>query len=132
MWPTPDVGDILLCRFPQLPDVTPGPKNRPCIVLEVDDRYNPPRVLVCYGTSQHQDERHPGEFKVTKEDGVAFEAAGLSYDTKFALNARITIPYNDTWFALPSRFAKSTPKLGVMHASIMRRFFVAAQEAGLV
>ena len=47
-------GAIVRVWFPETETVMqPGPKFRPCLVLEVDDSSKVPLVLVAYGTSQH-------------------------------------------------------------------------------
>src|SRR5690606_10272707 len=43
-YPTPEVGDIVWCRFPEHEVLKPGPKPRPAIVLSVMDTTRPVRV----------------------------------------------------------------------------------------
>ena len=55
-------------------------------------------VIVAYGTSQKTHQLHSGEFLISPGDGVAYQAAGLSYPTNFKLRVRSTVPYTDEWF----------------------------------
>ena len=52
MWPAPEPGDIVWCRFPERPRDKPGPKPRPALVLAVTQRSGGFEVEVAYGTSQ--------------------------------------------------------------------------------
>ena len=81
-----------------------------------------PYVHVAYGTSRRTDELHPGEFLISPEDGQAFATSGLSLSTKFDLGKSIDLPYNNTWFSVPTDARHGqTPKIGMLHASLMRR-----------
>src|SRR5213594_4256768 len=51
-WPSPTVGDIVWCHFPELPTLEPGPKPRPALVLSVETREDGIAVTVAYGTSK--------------------------------------------------------------------------------
>lgn len=122
-FPLPVPGDIVYCRFPEEEVGRPGPKPRPALVtalIELAD--GSPGVLVAYGTSQRVDELHSGEFAIVPADGEPYRAAGLSYPTKFDLRRRVPLPYNDLWFRVPPRptFGQ-TPKMGTLHASLMKR-----------
>ncbi len=96
--PRPNAGDIVQCRFPQQTSSTPGPKERPGLVLEVEE--DPQNASACivrvaYGTSQDAHQCYPGEFTVPATDSKA----GLSRDTKFDLGNSVRLPFDDRWFA---------------------------------
>jgi hypothetical protein len=79
-------------------------------------------VVVAYGTSQRVDELFAGEFSVVPGDGEPYRSAGLSHPTKFDLRNRQALPYTDRWFKVPPRPSfGQTPKMGTLHASLMRR-----------
>ena len=92
-------------------------------------------VIVAYGTSQKTTSLLAGEFLISASDGEAYEAAGLSYATKFDLARLATLPCTEEWFRVPTvpSFGQ-TPKLGILHPSLMRRaqaaFETAAGPAG--
>jgi hypothetical protein len=61
---------------------------------------------------------------------AAFAAAGLSYDTKFDLKQRIDLPYTTAWFSVPPAAPHGqTPKLGVLHPSLVRALQAAFRAA---
>lgn len=113
----PKAGDIVQCRFPQDKIRQPGPKERPALVIEVEeyelsDGSTEVFVTVAYGTSQDVDDCHPGELKIESSDAHS----GLSLDTKFDIGNRVKLPFDDEWFA-PSpggRFGDH-PKRGVLN-----------------
>jgi hypothetical protein len=118
----PQPGDIVWCRFPHRGLSVPGPKPRPALVVDIGRLRDEPAVEVIYGTSRKLDRLYPGEFSITQEDGDAFAASGLSYPTKFDIARSVFLPYNDEWFSVPTRAPYGqTPKLGVLHPSLMRR-----------
>ena len=55
---------------------------------------------------------HRGEFSILRDrDFAAYEAAGLSYDTKFDLRQTVDVPTE--WFSVPPAAPHGqTPKLG--------------------
>jgi len=117
----PSPGDIVWCRFPQDRLSGPGPKPRPALVLRVGESDGHTVVEVAYGTSQ-VDALYAGEFAILPSDRNAYEAAGLSYPTKFNLGATFELDYNDEWFCVPAGAPHGqTPKLGVLHPSLVRR-----------
>lgn len=121
-FPPPQPGDIVWCRFPEGRLPGPGPKARPALVLQVGEADGRPVVAVAYGTSRKVDQLYPGEFAVSPADGGAFEAAGLSYPTKFNLARAFELDYNDIWFAVaPGAPHGQTPKLGLLHPSLVKR-----------
>jgi len=128
-FPAPRAGDIVWCRFPQDKLPEPGPKSRPALVLRVgEDQEGHTIVEVAYGTSQKVDSLYAGEFAITPSDRAAYEVAGLSYATKFNLVETFELDFNDTWFAVaPGTPHGQTPRLGVLHPSLMRRVEAAAR-----
>lgn len=121
-WPLPTPGDIVWCRFPQGPGLQPGPKPRPALVCEVVQREDGVELTVAYGTSQRLQSLHAGEFAITKRGNpAAYNAAGLSFDTKFGLTQRVSLPWTDEFFSVPPHAPHGQqPKLGSLHASMMR------------
>ena len=127
----PRPGDIVWCKFPQDKKLVPGPKARPALVMRVGDMDGDPAVAVAYGTSQRIDTLHPGEFAITRADREAFALAGLSFDTKFDLANVIELPFSDRWFGVPPGAPHGqTPKLGVLHPTMVRRAAAAHRTAG--
>ena len=122
-FPPPEPGDIVYCRFPQKGIPGPAPKPRPALVLAVGEIEGKlPLVEVAYGTSRNTDRLYSGEFLISPADGEAHALAGLSYPTKFDLRNRKELPYNEDWFRVPPHAPHGqTPKLGVLHPSLMRR-----------
>ena len=100
----------------------PGPKPRPALVVDVGSMRGTPAVEVVYGTSQKPERLFAGEFAITPADGAAFRESGLEYPTKFDAARSVFLPYNDNWFGVPPHAPHGqTPKLGVLHPSLMRR-----------
>ena len=129
-WAEPTAGDIVWCHFPD--NISPRPKPRPALILAVFDD-NAPRfdVRVVYGTSQRTTMLHRGEFSILRDRNAAtFGAAGLSYDTKFDLKQSIDLPYTTEWFSVPPAAPHGqTPKLGVLHPSLVRALQAAFRAA---
>ena len=121
-YPAPAPGDIVWCRFPEDKLSAPAAKPRPALVLRVGETHGHPVVEVAYGTSQRVDSLYAGEFAITPADRAAYEAAGLSYPTKFNLGETFELDFSGEWFAVPpgAPFGQ-TPKLGVLHPSLVRR-----------
>ena len=129
MWTPPEPGDIVWCRFPTRARDLPGPKPRPALVLQVTRHEDGVAVTVAYGTSQRVDSLTSGEVSIRKATNrTAFELAGLSFDTKFNLRSIVELPWNDTFFGVPPapRYGQ-WPKLGSLHASLMKAFASAAR-----
>jgi len=121
-FPLPQAGDIVWCRFPHRGLSVPGPKPRPALVVDIGRLRDEPAVEAIYGTSRKLDRLYPGEFYIAQEDGDAFAASGLSHPTKFDTARSVFLPYNDEWFSVPAGAPYGqTPKLGVLHPSLMRR-----------
>jgi hypothetical protein len=129
-WGEPTAGEIVWCHFPD--DISPRPKPRPALILTVFEDDAPEfEVRVAYGTSQRTTALHRGEFAILRDrNPAAFEAAGLSFDTKFDLKQAIDLPYSSEWFSVPpaAPFGQ-TPKLGHLHPSLVRAVQVAFQSA---
>lgn len=118
----PQTGDIVWCRFPQGRIPGPCPKPRPALVLRVGEANSHPVAVVTYGTSQKVDRLYAGEFAILPTDNAAFDASGLGYPTKFNLGETFELDYNDTWFGVPPGApCGQTPRLGLLHPSLMRR-----------
>ncbi len=122
IFPPPEVGDILWCHFPDNINV-PQIKPRPALVISVyeGEFYDEFSIEVAYGTSQKIDKLYQGEFSICKEKNqVAYQQAGLSYDTKFDLNQIVLLKYTTPWFSIPPKSIFQTPKLGNLHISMMQ------------
>lgn len=127
-FPLPEAGDIVWCRFPHAGTTSPGLKPRPALVVDVGRMRGEPAVEVIHGTSQKTDRLYPGEFAITPADGDAFAHSGLSYPTKFDTARPVFLPYNEEWFDIaPDTPYGQTPKLGVLHPSLLRRVQAAAR-----
>ena len=120
-WAAPVAGDIVWCHFPD--HVQPKPKPRPALILAtiVDDE-GVVFVKVAYGTSQKTKRLFAGEFIIAKaKHPAAYASAGLNFDTKFNLKAVCELPFNSTYFSVPPHAPHGqTPKLGVLHPSMVR------------
>ena len=118
----PEPGDIVYCRFPERGLPGPAPKPRPALVLTTGELNGNPHDAVAYGTSQNTDRLYSGEFLIGPGDGEAYALSGLSVPTKFDLRSVKELPYNEQWFRVPPGAPHGqTPKLGVLHPSLMRR-----------
>ena len=122
MWPAPEPGDIVWCRFPERPRDKPGPKPRPALVLEVIELADGTKVVIAYGTTQKLDRMHAGEFAIRKHDNAAaYKLAGLSFDTKFDLGKTLALPWDSMFFAVPHDPKHGQiPKLGSLHSGMMK------------
>jgi hypothetical protein len=105
------------CRFPQDGISQSGPKERPALVIDVEEFKLPDGstevfVTVAYGTSEDVDNCHPGEIKIECGDPYA----GLSFDTKFDIGNRVKLPFDEEWFA-PSASGRfgAHPKRGKLN-----------------
>lgn len=130
-WGEPAAGDIVWCHFPDF--VHPRPKPRPTLILAVFDDDAPQfHVRVAYGTSQRTSILYRGEFAILRErNEAAFEAAGLSFDTKFDLKQALDLPFNTDWFFVPPAAPHGqNPKLGMLHPSLVRAVQAAFQAVG--
>ena len=121
-WPLPAPCDIVWCLFPEVPNSDPGPKPRPAIVLSVEHREDGGQVSVVYGTSQNLSRLKTGEMAITQnKNPAAYALAGLAYDTKFDFKTIIDLPWSDRYFKVPAKSPYgNSPKLGTLHATILR------------
>ena len=129
-WGEPAAGDVVWCHFPD--DIHPRPKPRPTLILEVFDDDAPQfAVRVAYGISQRTTSLRRGEFSIERSRNLAaFEAAGLSFDTKFDLKQVLELPFSTEWFSVPPAAPHGqTPKLGTLHPSLVRAVQAAYQAA---
>jgi hypothetical protein len=118
-WTLPAPGDIVWCLFPQIPKMEPGPKPRPALVIQVDEREDGAIVSVVYGTSQNVRRLKTGEIAITHTmHPAAYALAGLAYETKFDFKLMQDLPWSDRYFRPPPRnpFGNS-PKMGTLHAT---------------
>jgi PemK-like, MazF-like toxin of type II toxin-antitoxin system len=120
-WQLPAPGDIVWCLFPQLPNIEPGPKPRPAIVVSVEQKEDGDLVRVVYGTSQNVTRLKSGEVVITQSShAAAYALAGLAYDTKFDFTRVIELPWTERYFKVPLRNRHgNTPKMGTLHATVM-------------
>jgi hypothetical protein len=120
-WDEPTAGDIVWCHFPD--NINPRPKPRPALIIAVFDDDAPAFVVrVVYGTSQRVTDLRRGEFAILRSRNArAYEAAGLSYDTKFDLRQALDLPYSTDWFSVPPAAPHGQkPMLGTLHPSLVR------------
>lgn len=122
LWKPPIVGDLLWCYFPELPELDPGPKPRPALVVQVTIKDDGAVVAVVYGTSQRLDRLLSGEFAIRKaQNSAAFALAGVSFDTKFNFKQLVDLPSTDSFFKVPPKATNGqNPKLGTLHPSMMQ------------
>ena len=120
-WNLPAPGDIVWCSFPELPDVDPGPKPRPALVMAVESREGGGVVSVVYGTSQHVTRLKTGEFAIAQtQNPAAYALAGLAYDTKFDFKVVIELAWSERYFkVLPKNRHTNNPKIGTLHATVL-------------
>ena len=121
VWKPPSPGDIVWCLFSHIPQLQPGPKPRPALVLSVENREDGDVVTVVYGTSQKVNRLQRGEVAILQSlHPAAFTLAGLAYDTKFDFKAMVELPWTDRYFKVPPRSPHGHhPKLGTLHATVM-------------
>jgi hypothetical protein len=88
-------------------------------------------VKVAYGASQRTTTLYKGEFAILRQQhATAFEAAGLSFDTKFDMKQTLDLPYSTDWFSVPPAAPHGqTPQLGTLHPSMVRAAGAAYQAA---
>jgi hypothetical protein len=79
-------------------------------------------VRVAYGTSQNLSRLKTGEVAITQDKHqAAYALAGLAYDTKFDFKAIVDLPWSDRYFKVPLRNRHgNTPKIGTLHATVLR------------
>jgi hypothetical protein len=130
-WNLPAPGDIVWCMFPEVPDIEPGPKPRPALVVSVENREDGAVVTVVYGTSQHVTRLKTGEVAITQANHpAAYGLAGLAYDTKFDFKVMVDLAWSDRYFKVPLRNRLgNTPKIGTLHATVLHAVEVAYRAA---
>jgi hypothetical protein len=121
-WASPAPGDIVWCMFPEVPEIDPGPKPRPALVMGIETREDGVAVRVVYGTSQNLSRLKTGEVAITQEKHpAAYALAGLAYDTKFDFKVIVELPWSERYFKVPLRNRHgNTPKIGTLHATVLR------------
>ncbi len=108
-------GDIVMVRF----DLETGDyKNRPCLVLAVNQRLGKATtLLVARGTSQRVGRVQPWDFIVRLEDGKSiWEASGLNRPTVFSME--LVREVRDT----------EVRRIGHLHAGLYARLEKAMQQ----
>ena len=130
-WSPPLDGDFVWCMFPELPDLQPGPKPRPALVIETIERVDGWQAVVVPGTSQHTTALHRAEVAIYKgKNPAAFAQVGLSFDTKFDFKAMLTLPWTERYFKVPPHAPHGQrPLIGTLHPTLMRAFAAAYQAA---
>ena len=121
-WKLPAPGDIVWCLFPEVPAIEPGPKPRPALVMSVEMREGGDLISVVYGTSKNLTRLKTGEVAITQANHpAAYTLAGLAYDTKFDFKVIVDLAWSDRYFKVPlrNRYA-NTPKIGTLHATVLR------------
>jgi hypothetical protein len=108
--------------FPEVPDIDPGPKPRPALVMGIEAREDGVLVRVVHGTSQNLSRLKTGEVAITQEKHpAAYALAGLAYDTKFDFKVIVELPWSERYFKVPLRNRHGkTPKIGTLHATVLR------------
>ena len=109
----------------------PGPKPRPALVVSVEKREDGDLVRVVYGTSQNLTRLKTGEVAITQTNHpAAYALAGLAYDTKFDFKVIVELAWSDRYFKVPPRSPHGdTPRLGTLHATVLRAVEVADRAA---
>jgi hypothetical protein len=132
-WPLPAPGDVVWCLFPQLPELEPGPKPRPAIVVSVESKEDGSIVSVAYGTSQNVTKLKTGEVAISQgKHPAAYAQAGLAYDTKFDFKRIIELPWSERYFKpAPRKPYGNSPKIGTLHATILRAVEAAYRAAAV-
>jgi hypothetical protein len=108
----------------------PGPKNRPALVLQVEeatDDSDGSVVVVAYATSQNTTAVYPGEFVIE-----ASAKTGLAKPTKFDLVNHHRLPFDDVWFEPAPGKTPRHPRRGrldLQDATVKRKLHSAITEA---
>ena len=120
-WAEPTASEIFWCHLSDEVHARPNPKR--VLIRAVFDEHTPQfAVRVAYGTIQRTTTLYRGEFSNLRDrNPAAYEAAGLSYDTKFNLRQALDPTYTTEWFSVPPAAPHGqTPKLGTLHSSLVR------------
>jgi len=99
--------------------------------MGVERREDGDVVSVVYGTSKNVTRLKTGEVAITQaKHPAAYALAGLAYDTKFDFKVIVHLPWTERYFKVPPRGPHgNTPKLGTLHATILRAVEVAYRAA---
>ena len=127
----PEVGDIVLCRFPE--DETPGMpgKGRPALVLSVRKNLDGHDVIYVLPGTTNTSRMYPGEFVIAHQHGEDYLQAGLNGPTKFKMNKKPrALPWVTEWFVSPK--GRDTPILGSLTDNAYRRLELSIMEARAV
>lgn len=124
-------GALVICYFPdeQAP-FAPSRKSRPALVLRVFQKKsdNSIWVEVAYASTQRTTEKgavlEPYEFEVDPNNNPA---SGLNEVTRFDLERRTTLPWNDLWFRAPGNSQRLRPFGKLAEADIAHAKEVAAK-----
>lgn len=124
-WPKsvwPKVYELVWTRFPEAESIEqPGLKPRPSLVLGVYEEEDGGALLVIApGTTRLKLERRPFDFRVTNY--AEMQACGLSFATRFDLDAIIPLPYTRDWFAPLTAAGKTTPVIGRLSDAMIMAF----------
>ena len=130
-WKLPAPGDIVWCLFPEVPDIEPGPKPQPALVMRVERRHDGDLVSLVYGTSKNLTRLRSCEVAITQsKNPAAYALAGLAYDTKFNFKVIVELPWTNRYFKVPTRnLHGNIPKIGTLHATILHSVEVAYRAA---
>jgi hypothetical protein len=104
----PVPGEICLARFPYVesPDA-PAPKLHPVLVLALNRSLGPLTLYVAYGSSQRLADARPWDLVLSLDEAAE---VGIDKATRFHLDRRAWLPYDDTWFERPIGY--QTPRIG--------------------
>lgn len=89
-------GDIVSFQFPYFDG--PGDKDRPCLVIHVDEAAG--EAVLAYGTSIFSDE--PEAFSLTVKNASNLAAVNLVKPTRFLCKRRVRVKASDPRFAVNS------------------------------
>lgn len=116
----PAPGEIVWCNFPYYHggEVKPGPKARPCLVLDVTRRLDGEHfITLAYGTSSGNAGKYPLAIRPSRPQ--EFEVSGLFKETRFDLQNAAKLPWTPDFFphvpAMMGRPARANCFLGVLH-----------------
>lgn len=116
----PVLGEVCFAKFPydESPD-DPGPKSHPVVILALR-RKEPFSLFVAYGSSQKLDTVQPWDVVLSTEEA---NEVGLARSTRFHLDRRLWLPYDDVWFE--RAFGRPTPRIGSLPSIAMKRLSAA-------
>jgi hypothetical protein len=113
------IGDIVKFRFPHTDG--PGRKNRPCLVIHVDDETG--EVVLSYVTSRYTEKR--SRFSLTVVDAPILALLNLMKPTRFLFERRIRVQLTDPRFRFNSegdpvigRYSDDTAELEELYSSL--------------